>query len=72
MLSLNNSHLSPSMEKKYYEYSIFMYLSKIKEIILVPSDLYLVEHAHSPDQKQSRPPVVVFEAMKSLREKYLK
>lgn len=72
MLSLNNSHLSPSMEKKYHEYSIFMYLSKIKEIILVPSDLYLVEHAHSPDHKQSRPPVLFFEAVKSLREKYFK
>ena len=60
MLSLNHSHLIPSMEKKYQEYSICMYLSEIQEIILVISDLYLVEHAYSPDQKQSRTPVFIF------------
>ena len=38
----------------------FMYLSKIQEVILVISDLYLVEHVHSPDQKQSRIPVFIF------------
>lgn len=59
MLALYHSHVSLSMEKKYHEYSIFMCLSEIQEIILVLSYLYLVEHAHSPDQKQSRTPVCI-------------
>lgn len=58
MLALYHSHVSLSMENKYHEYSIFMCLSEIQEIIVL-SDLYLVEHAHSPDQKQSRTPVCI-------------
>ena len=47
-------------------------MSEIQEIILVLLDLYLVEYAHSPDQKQSQ--TLVFISLKSqyLREKHLK